>query len=203
MSRPIQPSGMVGAELAHVAAGGRVADLPAGAQGGDVGGQPDGRAAVEERLAGGDHVVLAERRADVVALGALRKVKHMPPPMSTSSATPRSASITLSLSLTFEPPSTATNGRVGCSRRPRSTSTSAARSRPAALGRCCGRPDDRARGRGATPRRRRSRRRRSRRPARPTKAGSLPSSPGSNRRFSSSSTPGASSARRARIGATE
>ena len=68
MSRPIQPSGMVGAELAHVAAGRRVADLPAGAEGGDVGRQADGGAAVEQRLAGGDHVVLAERGADVVAL---------------------------------------------------------------------------------------------------------------------------------------
>ena len=39
-----------------------------------------------------------------------------------------------------------------------------------------------------------------RRSASATKAGSLPSSPGSNRRFSSSSTPGASSASRARTG---
>ena len=72
---------------------------------------------------------------------ALRKVKHMPPPMSTSSATPRSASITLSLSLTFEPPSTATNGPGGVlAQAERAPPPRAARSRPAALGRCCGGP---------------------------------------------------------------
>ena len=63
-----------------------------------------------------------------------------------------------------------------------------------ALGRCAAGRRSR-RGHGATRRRRRSRRRRSPSTSCATKAGSLASSPGSKRRFSSSSTPGASSAR--------
>ena len=45
-----------------------------------------------------------------------------------------------SLSLTFDPPSTTTNGRRGSSRSGSSTSTSRASSRPAALGRNRGGP---------------------------------------------------------------
>jgi hypothetical protein len=48
--------------------------------------------------------------------------------------------MTLSLSLTFDPPRMATNGRRGSVRRPSSTSTSRASSRPAADGRNCGGP---------------------------------------------------------------
>ncbi len=59
------------------------------------------------------------------------------------------------------------------------------------------------RGRGGRRRTRRPRRRPDRRRASATKAGSLASSPGSKRRFSSRSTPGASSAKRARTGAIE
>ena len=71
---------------------------------------------------------------------APRNVKHMPPPMTSESTTPSKASITPILSLTLAPPSTATNGRLGWSRRPSSTSTSLASSRPAALGRVAGGP---------------------------------------------------------------
>ncbi len=63
---------------------------------------------------------------------ALRKVKHMPPPTSSVSTLGSSASITDSLSLTFEPPSTTAYGRSGSSVRRRSTSTSVATSGPAA-----------------------------------------------------------------------
>jgi hypothetical protein len=48
--------------------------------------------------------------------------------------------MTLSLSLTLEPPRMATNGRFGASRRPPSTSTSRASSRPAADGSVRGGP---------------------------------------------------------------
>ena len=44
---------------------------------------------------------------------ALRKVKHMPPPMSSLSTLGSSASITASLSDTFDPPSTTTYGALG------------------------------------------------------------------------------------------
>jgi hypothetical protein len=71
---------------------------------------------------------------------AARNVKHIPPPMSSESATCSSASMTCSLSLTLEPPRMATNGRRGCDRSPPSTSTSRASSRPAAEGRNCGGP---------------------------------------------------------------
>ncbi len=71
---------------------------------------------------------------------AARNVKHIPPPMSTSSATSSSASMTFSLSLTLDPPRIATNGRRGSVRRPPRTSTSLASSRPAAEGRNWGGP---------------------------------------------------------------
>src|SRR3546814_4890035 len=47
-----------GVELSHVATGVGVADLASGSERGDVGREPDGGAAVEEPLAGVDHVVL-------------------------------------------------------------------------------------------------------------------------------------------------
>ena len=62
---------------------------------------------------------------------ALRKVKHIPPPMSSRSTVGSSASITASLSETFEPPSTTTYGRSGSPVRRLSTSTSRSTSRPA------------------------------------------------------------------------
>ena len=65
---------------------------------------------------------------------AFRNVKHMAPPMIRASTISSNASITPSLSDTLAPPSTATNGRRGESRRPPSTSTSRASSRPAADG---------------------------------------------------------------------
>ena len=67
-------------------------------------------------------------------------MKHIPPPITTSSAVSSSASITPSLSLTLAPPSTATNGRLGLARNPSSTSASLASRRPAALGRYWGGP---------------------------------------------------------------
>ena len=44
---------------------------------------------------------------------AAKKVKHMPPPTINESTDSSSASITASLSLTFEPPMTATKGFRG------------------------------------------------------------------------------------------
>ena len=133
---------------------------------------------------------------------AARNVKHMPPPMARPSTTRSSASITPILSLTLAPPSTATNGRFGCWRRPSSTSTSRGQ-QPAGGGRQrARRPHDRGVGPvggaegvvdvgvlAST--------------SRATNAGSFPSSPASKRRFSSRSTPGASSARRRRTGSIE
>ena len=63
-------------ELPDVAAGARVADLPARPERGDVGGEADGRTPVEQGLARGDHVVLAERRAHGVALGLQEREAH-------------------------------------------------------------------------------------------------------------------------------
>ena len=133
---------------------------------------------------------------------AVRNVKHMPPPITTSSTTPSSASITLSLSLTFEPPSTATNGRGGVLAQAEQH-LDLRRQQPARRrGHELRRADDRGVravrgaervvdvGVDALDQRRHEGR-------------VVAVSPGSKRRFSSSSTPGASSARRARIGATE
>ena len=50
---------------------------------------------------------------------ALRKVKHIPPPMSSRSTVGSSASITASLSDTLDPPSTTTYGRSGSPAQPR------------------------------------------------------------------------------------
>ena len=110
--------------------------------------------------------------------------------------------MTLSLSLTFEPPRTATNGRVGCSRRPSSTSTSRGEEPPGALRQVLRRADDR--GVGAVRRAEGVVHVGVEAVDEPRDEGRVVGLlPGSNRRFSSSSTPGASSASRARIGATE
>ena len=71
---------------------------------------------------------------------AFRNVKHMPPPMIIESATCAMASMTPSLSLTFDPPRITTNGRRGSLRSGSMTSTSRSSSRPAADGRNCGGP---------------------------------------------------------------
>ena len=62
---------------------------------------------------------------------ALRKVKHIPPPISSLSTLGSRASMTASLSETFDPPSTTTYGRSGSSVSRRSTSTSRSTSQPA------------------------------------------------------------------------
>ena len=126
---------------------------------------------------------------------AARNVKHIPPPITNESTTRKSASITPILSLTFAPPSTATNGRFGESRKEPNISTSRSNSRPAADGKERGGPTIEACERCAAPKAsltyisipftRLA-----------TNSGELPSSPALNRRFSSISTPGASSARR-------
>ncbi len=133
---------------------------------------------------------------------AARNVKHMPPPITNASTTCNNASMTPSLSLTFAPPRTATNGRLGLSRRPPSTSTSRCSNRPAADGKFFGGPTIEACALWAAPK------------ASftyasipltkcATKSGSFFSSPALNRRFSSRSTPGANSARRRRTGSIE
>ena len=55
---------------------------------------------------------------------ASRNVKHMPPPMTSVSHLSMSASMTLILSDTFEPPRMATKGRFGFSSMPVSVPTS-------------------------------------------------------------------------------
>ena len=82
---------------------------------------------------------------------AFRKVKHMAPPTTRVSTTSSRASIGPSLSDTFEPPSTATNGRLSGLRRLISTSASRASRRPAAEGRNRGGPMMEAWGRCETP----------------------------------------------------
>ena len=133
---------------------------------------------------------------------AARNVKHIPPPISNWSTMPTRVSITPSLSLTLAPPSTATNGRLGLLRKPLSTETSCSINRPAAERSVRGGPTIEPWARWAapnasltyksTPCTRCS-----------TNSAPLPSSPGENRKFSRSSTPGANSASRARTGAME
>ena len=131
---------------------------------------------------------------------AAKNVKHIAPPMTSASTTPSNASTTPSLSEILAPPSTATNGRFGSLRRPRRTSTSFCQQQAHRRRQRLRRTDDR---------RVRAVRRTERvvdvevdavDQACATNAGSLASSPGSKRRFSISSTPGASSASRARTG---
>src|SRR2546423_974489 len=55
---------------------------------------------------------------------ARKKLKHIAPPIKIASAISRKRSITASLSLTFAPPSTTTNGRAGSARSELRTSTS-------------------------------------------------------------------------------
>ena len=100
------------------------------------------RRPLEQPPAGLDLVLLEQRVADGWPRAA-RNVKHIPPPMTRRVDDLSSAPITPSLSLTFAPPRTATNGRFGLLRSPRSTSTSLASSRPAALRQRGGRADDR------------------------------------------------------------
>ena len=133
----------------------------------DVGRQHDldaGLAGPLEVAAAGVELVLLEQAlADLVALGGLRKVKTMPPPISSLSALPSRLSITPSLSETFEPPSTTTYGRSGSLGEPPQHVDlgrhQAAHRRAAAAAR-------RRTRRPACGARRRSRRRRTRRPAR-------------------------------------
>ena len=195
--------GQVGAGLAHLAALVGLEQHAVGRQRGHVGRQVDPVAGSASSRRHVSTWSASTSESPTRWPWATRNVKHMPPPMTRASTTPSSASMTASLSDTLAPPSTATNGRSGFSRMP-SEHLDLALEQPAG-GRRQRLPAARrsTRGRGATRRRRRSRRRRSRRSASTTNAGSLPSSPGSKRRFSSSSTPGASSASRARTGSTE
>ena len=87
MSRPIQPSGMVAPELAHLAAGVRVADLAARAERGDVGGQVDGVG--PRRAAPGTCSTWSSSNSEAPTgwPWAARNVKHMPPPTISVSAT--------------------------------------------------------------------------------------------------------------------
>ena len=62
---------------------------------------------------------------------ALKKLKHIAPPIRISSAKPRKRSITPSLSVTLAPPRTMTSGRCGSSRTAVSSTTSRSSSRPA------------------------------------------------------------------------
>ena len=78
-------------------------------------------------------------------------VNAIAPPITTLSAFLASAETTPNLSLTFTPPRTATNGFFGLVSRPPRTSTSLARSRPAALGIPAGGPTIEAWARWAAP----------------------------------------------------
>ena len=129
-------------EVAHLATGGRIADLPAGAQPDDVGGQVQPVAVLVEQAA---HSCRSGRARTASCRSewpiAAKNVKHMPPPMMIESAMSSSAVSTPSLSDTLDPPVMATNGSRRVARaRPSSTSTSLASSRPAAEGSLVGGP---------------------------------------------------------------
>ena len=118
---------------------------------------------------------------------ARSKVNAIAPPTRIVSHRSRSASITPSLSLTFAPPSTATNGRGGSCRRRESTSTSCRSRLPAALGSTPGGPTMDACARCDAPNA--SLTYRSAVPvSAAAKPGSFSVSPGSKRRFSSMAT---------------
>ena len=82
---------------------------------------------------------------------AAMNVYAMPPPTTSVSTFVARTLSTSSLSATLAPPTTATNGRAGCSRIPPSTSTSRAKRNPAALGRNRGGPTMDAWARWAAP----------------------------------------------------
>ena len=114
MSRPIQPSGRRVPNW-RTSPPARVADLAPGPSG-DVGRQVD-RACRCRAAAGRCRPGRARSSESPIECPcAARKVKHMPPPMTSASATSSRASMTPSLSLTLAPPRTATNGRRGWSR---------------------------------------------------------------------------------------
>ena len=127
----------------------------------------------------------------------------MPPPMISRSATSSRASMTPSLSLTLAPPRITTNGPLGIGAQRQQDLDLTGQQPAGGAGQEPRRARRSRRGPGATRRTRRSRRGPGPSISCCTNAGSLAVSPGSKRRFSSSSTPGASSARRARTGSTE
>ncbi len=82
---------------------------------------------------------------------ARRKVKHMAPPISTSSASSSILVTTPTLSETLAPPSSTTNGRAGSVSRPPRARSSASMSRPATAGSRCATPSVEAWARWAAP----------------------------------------------------
>ena len=132
MSRPIQPSGMA-VDRHHLG-------VCAGVRGrGDhhVGGQVQVAMALGglvKSLLGHRHslIILHQRCPHGQAL-ALKKVKHMAPPIRMSSAMSRNWSMTPILSATLAPPMTTAKGRPGAGprcRAPKAPSPSAGRTRP-------------------------------------------------------------------------
>ena len=107
MSRPFQPSGMRGAERART--------LPSASSADDVVGQVDRSCRPSSsRRHVLDLVGLAAASRRSGALGGEEREAHRRRRSRARRRCSSSASITPSLSLTFAPPSTATNGRLGC-----------------------------------------------------------------------------------------
>ena len=200
---PRQPAGMSGPTIRPRPSPQPRADGPARPEGHDV-----GRAA--RSVAGSVRAVAAqlsmrsassERRADVVALGGEEGEGHAAADTSQSTRReqrPQHAELVGDLGPAHDRHERPGRRRRAARRGSRPRARGAAR-RPRAGGPADRRP---RRGPGARRRRRRSRTRRTRPRAGRRRRGRWPPRPGSKRRFSSSSTPGASSASRARTGAT-
>ena len=125
---------------------------------------------------------------------ARKKEKHMAPPISSESATSRKRSISAILSDTLAPPSTTTSGRSGASTMPVQRGHLALQQQAGGGGQQLGHARRCWRGRGGRRRRRRPRTGRPARPALRPAPGRSSVSPGSQRVFSSTSTPPGSSA---------
>ncbi len=189
---PRHPSGHVGPDHPDLSpAGVTLADGPPGPEGHESVGRGRSPASLAGAGAVVDAVGVEQRGCPRRGPSGQEGEGHAPADDQACRPCPTVAASTPSLSATLAPPTTATKGRAGCTSRPPSVSTSRASSRPAAEGRAGRWTDDRGVGPVATHRRRRSRRRRTPRPAGRRTPESLASSPGSNRRFSSSATPGA------------
>ena len=176
MSRPIQPSGMVVPSWRTSPPADRVADLPARPERRDVGRQPDGGTAVEERLARGDHVVLAQRGADVVAERLEEGEAHAAADEHlVGHAEQRVDHLELVAHLRAAEHGDERTG--GVLPQPEQHLDLRREQATRGAGQVLGRADDRRVRRGATRRRRRSRRRRSPRPAGPRTRGRCPPRP--------------------------
>ena len=133
MSSPFQPSGMAPAFTTRTSASSVISRAITTSTGTRTRPVPSSRLQSSTRS-------ISTSESPIEYPWATRNVNAIAPPTTIVSHRSRSASITASLSLTFEPPSTATNGCAGAWSRPDSTSTSRSSRIPAALGRIGGGP---------------------------------------------------------------